>query len=192
MGFYDGIEKESAATDRGSYVRAGHYLALINRVRSGTSTKHSCDYVAIDMTVLAVMDGDTPMMINPETGKPKDWVVDPKGVHREGEDISAQFLGKFASAKRNYKAFVANSVGVTEAEVTPAFCAQVEKDELLAGEVIELNNRMIEKKDGGPFTKVWAVRPVPASEFSTKLSESAADRFFPEGFEALIAAEAAD
>lgn len=188
MGFYDGIDKEQAASDRGAFTRAGHYLALVNRIRSGTSTKHSCDYVASDMTILHVFDdGDSPIIEGP--GGPKDWQPDPKGKHYVGEDVSAQFLGKFASAKRNYKAFIGNAVGVPEAQVTPEFCARVEKDELLSGEVIELNNRMIEKKDGGPFTKVWAVRSVPASEFSKLLDEKVAARYFPEGFDALIAAE---
>ncbi len=191
MGFYDGIEKESAAGDSGSYVRAGRYLALITRVRSGTSKKHGCDTVSVDMTVIKDFgDGDKSMIVNPETGNLKDWVVDPKGAHREGEDISALFMSKYASAKRNYKAFIGNAVGVPEDQVTPTFCAQVESDELLAGEVIELNNRMIEKQDGGPFTKVWCVRPVPASEFSEQIDEKIVERFFPDGFEALIAAEA--
>lgn len=194
MGFYDGIEKETAASDRGSYTRAGRYLALINRVRSGHSENHSCDYVAVDMTILHDFgDGDRPMMVNPETSNPKDWVADPKGFHRTGEDVSTQFMSKHKSAKRNYKAFIANAVGVPEAQVTPTFCAQVESDELLAGEVVELNNRMIELKgNGGPFTKVWVVRPVPASEFAPVLSDAVANRYFPEGFDELIEAETAE
>ena len=191
MGFYDGIENETAASDRGAYTRAGRYLALINRVRSGNSTKHSCDYVAIDMTIVhSFGDGELPMMVNPETGNIKDWVEDPKGYHRNGEDVSVQFMAKHKSAKRNYKAFIANSVGVPEAKVDNAFCALVESDELLAGEVIELNNRMIELKSGAPFTKVWSVRAVPASEFATVLDAKVIERFYPEGLDALIAAEA--
>ncbi len=190
MGFYDGIEKEDAATDRGAFVRAGRYLALINRVRSGHSDKHTCDYVAIDMTILHDFgDGEKSVIVNPETNNLKDWIEDPKGFHRAGEDVSVQFMGKHKSAKRNYKAFIANAVGVPEGQVDPAFCAQVESDELLSGEVIELNNRMIELKSGGPFTKVWAVRPVPASEFSKVLDEKVISRFYPDGLDVLIAAE---
>lgn len=191
MGFYDNIENEDAATDRGAYVRAGRYLALINRVRSGESKKHSCDYVAVDMTIIKNFgDGDPPMIVNPATGSNKDWVEDPKGHHREGEDISAQFLAKWPSAKRNYKAFIGNAVGVPEKQVTPKFCQDVEEGGLLAGEIVELNNRMIEKKDDAPFTKVVVVRPVPASEYSEQLADAIIERFFPEGFAELIAAEA--
>jgi len=190
MSFYEGIEKESAATDRGAFMRAGRYLAVINRIRSGRSDRHSCDYVAVDMTILhAYDDGERSMIVNPESGNIKDWVEDPKGLHRAGEDVSVQFMSKYVSAKRNYKAFVANAVGVTENDINPEFCRRVEEDELLSGEVVELNNRMIEKKDGGPFTKVWVVRPVPASEFSEVLAEAVAKRHFPEGFADLIAAE---
>jgi len=190
MGFYDGIDGEQAANDLGAWGRAGHYLVLLSRIRSGVSVKNSCDFVAADMTVLhAHDDSDKPMMVNPATEAPKDWVADPKGMHYIGEEISVQFLAKYQSAKRNYKAFIGNAVGVPEAQVTPQFCAQVESENLLGGEVLELNNRMIAKKDGGPFTKVWCVRAVPASEFAKVLDPKVAERYFPEGFEALIAAE---
>lgn len=182
MGFYDGIDNNPAATDRGSFVRAGHYLVRIDRIRSGTSQNHSCDYVAIDMTVLHDYDdGDTPMMVNPETERPKDWVPDQKGPHRVGEQISAQFLAKHKSAKGNYKAFIANAVGASDKEVDAGFCLKIEQDELLNGSVVELNNRMIEKKDGGPFTKVWAVRRVEEDELSRVLPEEVVNRYFPEG-----------
>lgn len=193
MGFYDGIEKESAAKDFGAFLRSGHYLARINRLRSGTSEKHSCDFAAVDVTILHVFDdGQKPMIVNPDTGNCKDWVDDPKGFHTPGEEASTQFLGKHKSSKRNFKAFVARAVGVDAEQIDAAFCGQVEQNELLNGEVVEMNNRMIEKKDGGPITKIWVVRPVPASEFSKILEPKIAKRFFPDGFQALIEAESED
>lgn len=178
MGFYDGIEKEDAASDLGAFMRAGHYLAMITRVRSGASKKHSCDYVAFDMRVLHVYDdGDTPMVIKEGGTGNKDWTTDTKGKHYAGEEVSVQFLAKFVSAKRNAKAFFANAVGVGEGEITPDFCAQVEKKELLSGEVLEINNRMIEKKDGGPFTKIWAVRAVESDEFSKVIDAAVLERY---------------
>lgn len=178
MGFYDGIEKEDAASDLGAFMRAGHYLALLTRVRSGTSKKHSCDYVAFDMRILHVYeDGDTPKSIREGGTGNKDWVDDSKGKHYAGEEVTAQFLAKFVSAKRNAKAFFANAVGVNEASVTPDFCAKLEKEELLSGEVLELNNRMIEKKDGGPFTKIWAVRAVESDEFSKVIDSAVLERY---------------
>lgn len=178
MGFYDGIEKEDAANDLGAFMRAGHYLAMLTRVRSGTSKKHSCDYVAFDMRVLHVyVDGDTPMVIKEGGTGNKDWTPDTKGQHYAGEEVSAQFLGKFVSAKRNAKAFFANAVGVVESEVTPDFCALIEKDELLSGEILEMKNRMIEKKDGGPFTKIWVVRAVESEEFSKVIDPAVLARY---------------
>lgn len=189
MGFYDGIEKEQAAGDLGAFVRAGHYLAMIERIRSG-QTRENIDFVAVDMRILHVFnDGDTPKVIDPKTGVVTDWIDDPKGQHRVGEQVSVQYLAKFDSSKRNYKAFIANSVGVSADEVTPAFCAKVESSELLSGQVIEMNNRMIETKAKKPFTRVWAVRSVEASEYSEKISEEIAEMYFPDGFDALIAAE---
>lgn len=191
MGFYDGIEKETAAGDLGAFVRAGHYLALVQRIRSGQTREGKHDFVAIDMRILHVfeIDSDTPKIIDPTTGVVTDWIDDPKGLHQAGEEVSVQFNGKFDSAKRNYKAFIANAVGVSTDEVTPAFCSQVEEDELLSGEVVELSNRMIETRAKKPFTKVWAVRPVPASEYSEVIDEEIAGMYFPEGFEELIADE---
>ena len=178
MGFYDGIEKEDAASDLGAFMRAGHYLAMVTRIRSGTSKKHSCDYVAFDLRVLHVYpDGDTPMVIKEGGTGNKDWANDSKGRHYAGEEVSVQFLGKFVSAKRNAKAFFANAVGVDEASVTPDFCARVEKEQLLSGEVLEMNNRMIEKKDGGPFTKIWAVRAVESEEFSKVIDAAVLERY---------------
>lgn len=189
MGFYDGIEKEQAAGDLGAFVRAGHYLAMIERIRSG-KTRENIDFVAVDMRILLVYsDSDTPKIIDPKTGVVTDWIDDPKGLHKAGEQVSVQYLAKFDSAKRNYKAFVANSVGVGADEVTSAFCANVEENQLLSGEVVEMNNRMIETKAKKPFTRVWAVRPVPASEYSEKLDADIVEMYFPEGFEELIASE---
>lgn len=185
MGFYNDIDKEESAQSRGSFARGGRYFALINRVRSGHSKQQSSDFVAADLTVLKVLSGgDDPKTV--DNGK---WIDDPKGRHAEGEDISVMFMAKHLSAKRNYKAFVASAVGVQADDVTPEFCEKVESDELLSGEVVELNNRVVETKKGGAFTQVWVQRPVPAKEFAEALSPEIAERFFPGGFDELIAAE---
>ena len=108
MGFYDGIEKEQAAGDLGAFVRAGHYLAMIERIRSG-QTRESVDFVAVDMRILHVYsDSDTPKMIDPKTGAASDWIDDPKGLHKEGEQVCVHLLAKWPSAKRNSNPFGAN------------------------------------------------------------------------------------
>jgi hypothetical protein len=185
MGFYDDIDKEQAAGSRGEYARAGNYLFLITRLRSGTSKKDSSDYAAFDGIVLAVLPGgETPMIVNPATGNPKDWVEDPRGHNVVGEEVSISFMRKWQSARRNFKAFIANAVGVPPSEITPSQCQQVEDDQLLAGEVVQLKNTMTDKKDGAPFTKTWCVRRVEAAEYAEVLDPAVIERFFPEGIEA--------
>ena len=190
MGFFDPIDNTEAASNQGNYAfaRAGHYIALIERLRTGVSKKHSCDYSAFDLRVLHVYDGGSEPMVKDEaTGR---WVPDPKGFHEPGEAISVQFMAKYSSAVRNSKAFLMGCTGYLESQITSALCAQLEQDQLLAGVAIELNNSMIELQNGNPFTKVWCVRSVPAVELRDTLSPEVAQRFFPGGFDALIEAEA--
>lgn len=184
MGFYDEIEKEEAAGARGEFNRAGNYLILVNRLRSGTSEKDGSDFAAIDATILQVLPGGAmPMMINPATNNTKDWVEDPRGQNIVGEDISILYLRKYQSARRNFKAFLANAVGIPPASLTGDQCKQIEEGQLLSGEVLELTNVTIEKKDGGPFTKVWCKRRVDAAEYSEVLDPAVVSRYFPEGID---------
>ncbi len=187
MSIYENIDKEKAASDFGAFARAGHYLALIHRLRSGNSTRHGCGVASVDMSVVHTFpDGDVPM-IAPE--QPKKWVPDPKSFHKPGEQISACFLAKNQSAKRNLKAFLARALEEDENEITPTICTKIETENLLEGTVIELTNRMVQKSnDGGPFTKIWVARVVKAEEYSKLIAPDIAQRFFPKGFDALIKA----
>lgn len=179
MGFYDGIEKVDASQDRGSFPRAGRYLALINRVRSGESNADSTDYAAVDVTIIKVLEGGTdPMMINPAGSGIRDWIVDPQGHHREGEDVGIVFMKKHLSGLPNYKAFLAAALDATADDVTGEVCTKIEEDQSLAGDVVELSIRTIAKRDGGPFTKVTCVRLVDKAEFLPMLSEAVIGRYF--------------
>lgn len=187
---FNGIENEEAARDFGKWMVAGHYLARIERVRADHSEKHNCDYVAVDMTILHTFeDGELPVIAG-EQG-PKDWkTLSREAWHRPGTSASVQYLGKYKSAKRNLKAFLANATGENQSAITEAACAEIVGDNLLAGTIVELTNTVIAKQnDGGPFTKVWCNREVPASECATVLEPEIAKRFFPDGFEELIKAE---
>jgi len=181
MGFYDEIEKEEAAGARGEFFRAGNYLVLVSRMRSGTSENDGSDYAAVDANVIAVLPGGAqPKVVGP-SGSPKDWVDDARGHNVVGEDCVVLFQRKWKSARRNFKAFLANAIGVQAASLTGEQCKQIEEGELLSGEVLELTCTMTEKKDGGPFTKVWCKRRVEYAEFSEVVEESVLARYFPEG-----------
>lgn len=192
MGFYRKMEDVQAAGDRGNYTRAGHYLAIINRVRSGESQADNIDYAAVDMTVLHTFDdGDTPM--HAPGDNPKEWAEDPQGWHKPGEDIGVLYSSKFKSARPNFKAFIANALGVETDQITGKLCEEIESDDLLGGVVVELKNRMIAKSDGGPFTKVWCMRSVPAVEFAEILDEAVIEKHWPDGGLAeMVAAESED
>jgi len=184
MGFYDELENEQAAGQRGSFPRAGNYLVLINRLRSGTSKADGCDYAAIDVTVLMVLPGGAvPMVVNPKTGNIKDWVEDPKGHNIVGEDVSLLYQRKYKSARGNFKAFLANATGIPADSLTGEQSKQIEEAQLLSGEVVEMTNVMIEKKDGGPFTKTWCKRVVDAAEYAEVLDPAVVSRYFPEGID---------
>lgn len=190
MGFYDGIKDAKAASDRSPMIRAGHYLGRVDRVRSSNSRKGH-PYVAFDVTILHVYpDGDTPMML-PEGATPDatNWVEDPKGKHSIGDSATLMWNSQFESAAGNYKTCLANALGISTDDITEELCAQIEKENLLAGTVLDIPVQIVETKAKRPFTKPWITSEVPASEYQNILTEATAQRFFPEGFDALIAAE---
>lgn len=187
---FSGMDGTRPAGQGLPFLAAGHYFARIERTRAGYSEQQSCDFAAIDLTILHLFDDGEHPVIVPDKSKPRDWKsLGEGGWHRPGQEVSVSYFSKFKSSKGNLKAFLMNAAGATSDQMNDENTAKIFEKGLLNGVVVELNNRVIEKGDGGPFTKVWCVREVPASEYCNVLSEEIAGRFFPDGFQALIEAE---
>lgn len=185
MGLFKDIESERAATDRTPFARAGHYLARIDRMREGEGQVDGIGYVAFDLTVLHVYpDGETPKT-SPQN-EPRKWTDQGEdGWHKPGQEMTVFYKASWKSAQANLKAFIANAAGLEDHDVTEEACAKISANKLLEGEVVELQNRVVEiKKSGAPFTRIWCVRRVEGAEYCNIVSDEVAAKFFPDGFDA--------
>ena len=54
MGMFGGIANTPANQQGGNYIRPGHYIMRLDRVKAGTSQQGSGDFVAIEMTTLSI------------------------------------------------------------------------------------------------------------------------------------------
>lgn len=162
MGMFDNIENTVASSNGGSYVRPGHYLARIDRVKSGESQQGSGEFVAIEMTVLAALeDGDLPVDEDFNILGKEHW-------HRPGENVSHLLMAKHPSFQANFKSFVANVGGVAESEVTKDRCVQVTQG-LFEGLFVEVRARTVKTRRGSPFTLVGYSREVPPEEIRERV-----------------------
>lgn len=187
MGIFDNVENTQAANSGGNYIRPGHYLARVDRIKSGTSQTGAGDFVAVEMTVLeALPDGDVPVNENFEKLGEDQW-------HRAGEQVSHVLMAKHQSFLGNFKALVANIGGIAEAEVTRERCEAV-TDGLFDGLLVEVRARTIKTKSRGtPFTVVTYVREVPAQEVSERVDVETLSRVLgPGAIDDLIAAAEAE
>lgn len=172
---FTGVEEAKASTDS-NYVRAGHYLARIDRVKADKTRPPAMrPFVAVEMSCLhAFADGELSLQHNGE-----EWVGVNKW-HRPGEGFTDMKMADQDPFLGNMKALIAGVMGVDPNQVTEQDCKDVCKaDQPLAGMVIEIRARDIVTKNGKPFTKVTYVREYPAETLQDVLSEDILNAFFP-------------
>lgn len=169
MGMFDGIEKKVSSSNGGTYIRPGHYLARIDRVKAGTSQQDSGEFVAIEMTVLAALpDGEIPVDEDFNLLSSEHW-------HRPGEAVSHLLMAKHASFQGNFKAFVSNVGGLTDKAVTAEKCSMVTQG-LFDGLLVEVRARTTKTRKGSPFTVVGYAREVPPAEVKQRVVAETLDQ----------------
>jgi hypothetical protein len=178
---FDNIENTQSSSNGGSYVKPGHYLARIDRVKAGISQQDGGEFVAIEMTILdALPDGDIPV--------DKDFnLLSADAWHRPGENVSHLLMAKHASFQANYKAFVGNVGGLPESTITKQHCEAVTEG-LFEGLFVEVRARTVKTRRGNPFTVVGYSREVPPEEIAERVDvESLARVLGPGVIEQLVA-----
>jgi len=159
MGLFDGI-KDAKASRGANYVKAGHYLVLIRRVKQD-KTRKGDDFVAIEMVNLVTLAEDPA-----------------EQAHRPGEQMSQLLMRKNDSFLPNFKAFVSNVMAVEESQVGEEEAMEVVSDEQpLSGRVVELQNKIVMTKKDTPFTLVNYVRSLDAEEIKEKIPADVIEKF---------------
>lgn len=163
MGLFDGIEEAKASFDA-QYLREGHYLLRIDRVKAD-QTRAKDEFLAVEMTVLhTYMDG---------FGDPAKW-------HKPGEAVSHLMMKKHDSFLGNVKAMLSALMGVHESEVTKQDCIDVSGEgQPMAGMVIEVTARTIMTRQQKPFTKITYNREFPAKDIEDILDPKMLAAYFP-------------
>lgn len=160
VGMFSGIEKVKARIDA-NYIRPGHYLARIDVVKADKTRKQD-GFVAIEMTILHVIDNDND-----------------KG-HSVGENVSHLLMQKHDAFLGNMKSFVANVFGMMPEEITEQHCTLVCSTPCpLTGTVVEFTARNITTRLGSDFTAINYRREVPAAECIATLSPQVQILYFP-------------
>lgn len=169
---FDGIEK-ARASRQSNWVKPGHYIFSINKIRLGKTRKEEV-FMVVEMTVLHVYDGE----------------------HRVGQEVSHMLMKKHDSFLPNVKAMIASICEVGEEDVKQEDCSRVCKDDgsdeaqPLAGVVVECINQDIPTRTGGIFTQVKYKGVVPFGKLKKILPEDSQIMFYPEGeLDELAAAE---
>lgn len=159
MGLFQKI-KDARASFQSNYVRPGHYIARIERVKQAKTRKDE-DFIAIEMKCIVVIDNDS--------GR----------GHKVGEDMSHLLMAKNDSSIGNFKRFVMNVMEASEEEVTEEACEHIVSDnQPLCGLFAEVFAKEIVTKKGTPFTRIDYKRAVPKEDVKRLMSEEA-KRLFP-------------
>jgi len=144
-----------------NYVRPGRYWAKINRCKAGQN-RNGDSFVAIEMTTLLVIDND-----------------EGRG-HRETEEITHLLMVRHDSFLGNIKAFVANTLGLPEEEVTEENAMLiVGDDQPLANTCVEFFAVNVKTKKNYDFTQIDYKREVPISEVEQNCSPQTLSVVFP-------------
>lgn len=183
-GMFEGIESPDVKASRDSnYMKRGHYLVRIDRVKAD-QTRKSRPFVAIECTVLHTFaDGDGDEFQGDPEQLEQQW-------HRPGDTPSQLLMADRDPFLPNIKAFVSQVLAVPAVKVTVAECNKMCSEENpMGGMVAEVNNRVIKlEKTGNPFTKINWVREWKPSEFMKIVKVELLEQLFP-NLEDLVAAE---
>lgn len=175
MGMFDGIENAATNNSGGTNLTAGHYIMRVDRIKAGESQQGKGGFMAVEMTVLAVLPGgDVPLDENFQPLGREAW-------HHVGQSVSDVMMSHWPSFKGNVKAMVANIGGIDPKDVTQERCEQVTNG-LFDGLFIELRAKTIKTKNSGkPFTKVSYLREVEPADLKARVSAEDLDSVLGEG-----------
>ena len=179
LGVFKGLSGAKARVDA-NYIRPGRYWARINKVVLKKSRKDDT-FIAIEMTVLAIHD-DAKLQQKPG-----------QHCHSVREAMTHMMMAKHDSFLGNVKAFLANVLGVNEAEITEDNAVEVCSDsQPLSGTIVEVNAHNIVTRKNTDFTAVNYMREVRAEEALAALPAEIVARYFPGNYlQNVAAAEAA-
>lgn len=184
---------------RGSYIRPGRIIAMIERVEEGT-TADSTDFVSVHLIPLVVDDANLSLLDKRFGG----------GLNRVGEAASDfnKLSGNIAFAS-NMMAFAMAASNMTQDEIREAeeydgqFIEEVVGEEQpFAGVVVEIQATIKKKKvaketpdeevqSDDVFTKISYLRRVPFAELPELVDEGVLAAFIPD-LDEKIAAEAGE
>jgi hypothetical protein len=157
---FAGISDAKARTDA-NYERPGNYIELIRRVKADRSRKGE-DFVAIEKTVLAVLDDD-----------------EGRG-HRVGDEVTHMLMAKHDSFLGNIKAMISAVFNVPTDQVSESDAVEVCADnQPMSGAVVECANRNQVTRRGTDFTIINYKRSLTVAEIRQRLDPAVLARYFP-------------
>lgn len=170
----DSFEKAKASQDS-NWEREGHYLQIVERVKIDQNRSKDTA-LFIEKTIIHVYDN-----------------ADGDG-HRVGESVTHSMWQKHDSFMGNVKAMLSSLLGIKPTDVKKEDLFEILSDEQpLAGQVIEVKNRVIMTRKNTPFTKIGYRRIVPAAELLKILDPEVIKAYFPDDLLVRMAeAEAAE
>ena len=182
-GMFSGLAKATASR-RASYEKPGHYIQMIERVKSDETRKNEL-FLAIEKRIVVAIEG----------------------VHTTGEQVTHMMMKKHDSFLPNVKAFLADILDINEEShsdedfeqaMIDICCEEGETANPLGQMFIEVENQDVMTKANKPFTVINYKREVPAKEIAEYITDGDIDAalFYKkvinkDQFEALVAAEEA-
>lgn len=182
---FDDVDKAKTNGDRGNRPVPGHYIMLLDRVKSGVSEKKKGPYVAIEMrNLLTLQDGDIPVNEQFESLGSEAW-------HRPGEMVTQVLMARNEMFLSNFKTFVHKVGGYAENAIDKALCEKVTGEGILNGLFIEWRCRPQKTvKDGKLFNALYYEREVSAKEVLQRVPRETLDMVLGPGvIDEIIAAE---
>lgn len=154
---FGGIDGKRASVNS-DYFRAGDYITYLKAFKQAPNRAGLVNIVW-EMVVVAVLDASTA-------------AAEPRGPHRVGDSVSWLLSPtKHDMALPNCKAALMTIIGVPEASITQEFCDQLSSAaQPMKGYFVQWSNRVIQSKNGNPFTVIKPVR---------KLSKVEVERMIP-------------
>lgn len=161
--FGGGKLKEARASLDSNWLREGHYVMRIDRVKLDQNRKEQTGFF-IEMTCLHAYSA-----------------YEEVPPHTPGDNPTQAIWAHFDSFLGNVKHFISRAVGVPATEVDETHVDLVTADDQpLSGTVMEVKGRTIMTQRNKPFNKVTYVREIAAKELKALLSEKVKTEFFPD------------